>query len=160
QHGEPPTVTALVRGQGELIGLLKAAGYNMDERTEDGRTGMHVAGMLGRAGSVRELIEAGAEAGAKDRAGKTMVHWAAEYGHVEVLRTVEEQRRKKTLNNLMLKKDSDGRTCAHYASAGGHLEVVRYVAETCGEEVLREKDNDAAVRAQGEYGRAHGGGAV
>ncbi|EKX31062.1 hypothetical protein GUITHDRAFT_83466, partial [Guillardia theta CCMP2712] len=85
QHGEPPTVTAVVRGQGELIGLLKATGCDMDERTEDGRTGLHVAGMLGRAGSVRELIEAGAEVGAKDVERKTLVHWAAEYGHMEVL---------------------------------------------------------------------------
>ncbi|EKX31223.1 hypothetical protein GUITHDRAFT_59999, partial [Guillardia theta CCMP2712] len=121
-----PTVTAVVRGQGELIRLLKAGEYDMDERTEDGRTGLHVAGMLGRAGSVRELIQAGAEVGAKDDEWKTMVHWAGEYGHVEVLKTVEEECGKETLRTLMMERSNDGKTCAHYASAGGQLEVLRY----------------------------------
>ncbi|EKX31007.1 hypothetical protein GUITHDRAFT_83504, partial [Guillardia theta CCMP2712] len=108
---------------------------------EDGRTGLHVAGMLGRAGSVRELIQAGAEVGAKDDEWKTMVHWAGEYGHVEVLKTVEEECGKETLRTLMMERSNDGKTCAHYASAGGHLEVLRYAVETCGEELLRAKDN-------------------
>ena len=116
------------------------AGCDMDERMEDERTGLHVAGMLGRAGSVRELIEAGAEVGAKDKKGKTMVHWATAYGHVEVLKTVEEQCEVEKLSNMMMLADNERKTCAHEASAGGYLEVLRYIAETCGEELLREKD--------------------
>ncbi|EKX32799.1 hypothetical protein GUITHDRAFT_40883, partial [Guillardia theta CCMP2712] len=101
-------------------------GCDMDERMEDGRTGLHVAWMLGRAGSVRELIEAGAEVRAKDEKRRTFMYWATAAsagGYLEVLRYIAET----CGEELLREKDEFDRTCALWASAGGQLEVLRYL---------------------------------
>ena len=76
----------------------------------------------GDAGLVCELLQQGADVGARDRSGDTPLHWAAWHGHLEVVKY------------LLSRGDVDanardrwGNTPLHNAALKGHLEVVKYL---------------------------------
>ncbi|EKX33921.1 hypothetical protein GUITHDRAFT_119904 [Guillardia theta CCMP2712] len=134
-QAEPPTVRAVIRGQGELIPLLKAGGCDKDNRS---RTCAHEASQAGHVEILRYLEETcGQELlREKDDEGRTCAHDASYGGHLEVLEYLAE-----TCGEELLRvKTKRRRTCAHGASHGGHVGVLRYLGETCGKELLRDKD--------------------
>jgi len=74
----------------------------------------------GHADSVRSLLRAGAEVDSKDDEEKTALHWAAAYGHRDVVALL--------LGHMDLgqiaARDNGGRTALHWAAWNGHKDVV------------------------------------
>jgi ankyrin repeat protein len=66
----------------ELLALLLEHGMSLaPPDTANGHTALHVAALGGRADVTRLLLEHGADAGARDHAGRTALDLAVRYGH-------------------------------------------------------------------------------
>ncbi|EKX53396.1 hypothetical protein GUITHDRAFT_58236, partial [Guillardia theta CCMP2712] len=131
-----PIVLAVLRGQRELIPLLRAAGCDMNARLADGRTALHLGAMLGMQGCVKDLVEAGANCMISDKLGRTCAHFASSGGKLEMLQHLQGV----CEEGLLLVEDKQKQTCAHEASKTGQVEVLRYLNDTCGQELLLRKD--------------------
>ena len=102
-------------------------------------TGMHLAAYLGLKELLAMLLEAGAEADAKDADNRTPLSWAAERGHIVVVRELL-VREDVDINN---KSECHHYTPLHFAAKHGHKMVV--------EQLLLHEDIDMNVRS--EHGR-------
>jgi ankyrin repeat protein len=67
---------------------------------------------------VERLLSVGAEVNARDRYGRTPLHWACYHGHVQVVKELREH------GADIDAKDSDGNTPLPYACTMGHVSVV------------------------------------
>ena len=61
-------------------------GADKEASDEDSATPLVLAAAWGKAHAVNALIEGGAEVNTTDKDGKSAVYWAAQEGHVEVLK--------------------------------------------------------------------------
>jgi cytohesin len=106
EDGWTPLHWAAHKDHGEIVGLLIAKGAEVNARTEQGQTpldmvngaiadfllkhGGHsgsilVAVTVGDLAGVQALLDAGADVNAKDENDMTALHYAAEYGHEEIV---------------------------------------------------------------------------
>ncbi|XP_053626108.1 kinase D-interacting substrate of 220 kDa B isoform X11 [Plodia interpunctella] len=122
---------------------------NIDDRDENGTTALMCASDNGRAGAVRLLLGAGADAAAADADGWTPLAFAARGGHLAVVKDLLDAGAK------VDSRDCGGWTPLMWASYKGHEEVVAYLLE-----------KGADVHAHGNYninslvwaaGRRHSG---
>ncbi|XP_068629361.1 kinase D-interacting substrate of 220 kDa B [Battus philenor] len=122
---------------------------NIDDKDENGTTALMCAAELGRAGAVRVLLAAGADASAPDADGWTPLAFAARGGHLPVMRDLLDA------GAQVDSRDCGGWTPLMWASYKGHEEAVA---------LLLEKGAD--VHAHGNYninslvwaaGRRHSG---
>jgi len=60
----------------------------------------------------------------KDNQGNTALHYAALWGHLEIVKRLVEER-----NMDVYTKDNQGNTALHYAALGGRLEIVKWLVE-------------------------------
>eukprot|EP00967_Tisochrysis_lutea_P110043 scaffold171686_cov30-Tisochrysis_lutea.AAC.3 len=89
-----PLIYAAGEGDAETVRKLLAAGHPVDERSKDGESALHVAGIRGDIATVRLLLDGGADVNARTPPGITLsmtpLHWAIYHGHtpmVEMLLT-------------------------------------------------------------------------
>ena len=88
----------------------------------------------GNSARVRELLEAGADPDKyKDSSGGTALHWAAEKGHNEVVKTLIQAK-----CDLKVKNNS-GLTALHRAAFKGHKDVVISLLESGADPRIRNK---------------------
>jgi ankyrin repeat protein len=94
----------------------------------------------GRTDTVRNLISAGAAAGAGGSFGNTPLHKAAMHGHVEVVQLLlGEHSADVNLKNI------DGYTPLHLAALIGHIEEVRILLEHSADSNLKNADGDTPL---------------
>ena len=65
---------------------IHCRGCNKELLDKDSATPLLLSVKSGKANAVQALIDGGCDVNTKDRDSKTTVYWAAEEGHVEVLR--------------------------------------------------------------------------
>jgi serine/threonine protein kinase len=119
---------------------------DINARSVDGRTALHVATSIGQRDCVELLLDAGASVDARTDAGLTALHVACQRGHSEVA-------------SLLLVKnsaqccvvDAAGNSPLHIAAANGHKELVLLLLEHSSSEQLRTR-NDIGQRP-GEMAR-------
>lgn len=70
----------------------------------------------------------------KDENGMTLLHWAADRGHQEIVKYLLEQ--KLDVNA----QDSEGQTALHFAASCGHLEVIRVLLDHGGDPTIQDAD--------------------
>ncbi len=72
---------------------------------------------------MNNFVENGADVKAAENDGRTPLHWAAEKGHLDVVKyLVEKGADVKAANN-------DGRTPLNMAARNSHLDVVKYLKD-------------------------------
>jgi len=80
-----PLIFAAGEGDSATVVGLLAGGHPVGERSRDGESALHVAGIRGDVATVAALIAAGADVDARTPAGSTMsmtpLHWAIYHGH-------------------------------------------------------------------------------
>lgn len=121
-------ITALqlscVFGHLDVINALIAAGADIDQGNQYGKTPLYMASIQGRVDVVRALVEAGADinmASPHDRCSPLFA--ASEEGHVEVVRILAE--RGADIN----KADNIRRTPLHVAIQHRYVDIVRILVE-------------------------------
>ena len=89
--------------------------------------------------NVRELIENGADVGAKNNDGEKALHWAAWNGHVDVAKVLIEK------GANVDAKDNVGWTALHYAAQEGHVDVAKVLIEKGADVDAKSKSNETVV---------------
>ena len=114
--------------------LMKGATQQLQNSAEERIPKQHTistqtfidAAKAGNLAIIVDCIAHGINKEAKDGCGRTALHRASKFGHLEVVQyLIEACRVDKEA------KDNFGSTALHYASYNGHLEVVQYLIETC-----------------------------
>jgi len=105
-----------------------------------GFTPSMIASIMGNKQILNFLITEGADIDATGKDGRTMLHLAAENGHVEIVRYLVEE---KGLD--INAKYKDRYTPLHFAVENGHVEIVRYLVEEKGIDIKGENRDDWAV---------------
>ena len=68
--------------------LLKQEGVGIDDRDEEGRTGLHFACGYGELECVNFFLDNGAKLDAVDNNKNTALHYAAGYGQIEAVKVL------------------------------------------------------------------------
>ncbi|KAL2608630.1 hypothetical protein R1flu_027203 [Riccia fluitans] len=89
---------------------------------EEYATDLHLAVKENDVPHIRKLIEDGAELDARDKFGRTPLHWALVYGHLEAARVLILNTDKVALEDS---RDNCGCSVLHYAALGGRTEMGR-----------------------------------
>ncbi|MCE0724402.1 Dot/Icm T4SS effector AnkN/AnkX/LegA8 [Legionella resiliens] len=96
-----------------------------------GKTPMHLAVMMCNSAMVDELIGQKADLSIPDYDGKTVLHYAAESGNIEImskiLKTLSQQEDALKLLNV---QDNQGKTAFHYAAEHGNPELITGLIST------------------------------
>ena len=84
-----PLIYAAGEGDAARVHELLDAGHGTSERSADGETALHVAGIKGDEATVRALINGGADVNARTPRGSTLqmtpLHWAVYHGHAAMV---------------------------------------------------------------------------
>lgn len=70
-------IQALIKGEPDKVSDALARGANPNQELADNGTPLHLAAIFGPSEAVQGLIRAGAELEARDRWGRTPLHWAS-----------------------------------------------------------------------------------
>ena len=134
EKGEPPLVAAGSGGNVWALELLLAAGCEVGSVSQDSRTSLHWASLLGHKRSVACLVEAGADVHAKTdiRTEETSLAVAARAGQGEIIKYLAEEGGEE----LVLAVDSLGRSCAYIAAQEGRAEALGVLIQAGGKELL------------------------
>ena len=96
-------------------------GADINDKTIDGDTVLHVACYEGFADLVNQLLEHFARPNARDESGRTPLHIAAARGHMELCKILVNHRAK------IHERDDFGNTPLKEATVAGHKEIVKYL---------------------------------
>lgn len=133
-----------------VVEQLLAQGADVEVTLMDGCGPLQLASEFGCLDVVNKLLEYKVDVNAKDKAGRTALHWAAMQGHNEVAKRLltvmagkTEHRKESGIENspsfvpvdgdevsqsttplLMDAKDMNGKTSMFYAVSAGHLKVI------------------------------------
>ncbi|KAF4631245.1 hypothetical protein G7Y89_g6885 [Cudoniella acicularis] len=92
---------------------------NINAKSEEGQTAMHLAAAFGHTESLTRLIEASGLTMERDAAGRTPLHLAASNGHQEIVAALLQQ--KVDPDSI----DKETYTALHYAAEGGYQDVTK-----------------------------------
>ena len=88
-----PLIFAAGEGDAVRVRELLDAGHGTNERSADGETALHVAGIKGDEATVRALINGGADVNARTPRGSTLqmtpLHWAVYHGHAAMVELLQ-----------------------------------------------------------------------
>ena len=114
-------------GDAAAVAALLAGGADVNQRSTDGETPLHVAGIRGNPAVVAHLLEHGAEVDARTPKGQTLhmtpLMWAAFGGHAEMVELLVAHGADPAA------ADESGLTVVEMAARAGHQEVERVVRE-------------------------------
>ena len=95
-----------------------------------GSTALHCAATDGAVEIVKTLLEAGADARAKDYDKMTPIHFACTDGNLDTVRTLFEHAEKNCeLSTMLDERNRDGETALHAAVEGGYVDIVQLCLE-------------------------------
>uniref|UniRef100_A0A3Q3M2F6 Ankyrin repeat domain 28b n=1 Tax=Mastacembelus armatus TaxID=205130 RepID=A0A3Q3M2F6_9TELE len=153
----PLHFTAASRHGALCLELLVCNGADVNIKSKDGKTPLHMTAIHGRFSRSQAIIENGAEIDCEDKNGNTPLHIAARYGHELLINTLITNRadtakrgihgmfplhlaalsgfsdccRKLLSSGFDIDTPDDfGRTCLHAAAAGGNLECLNLLLNT------------------------------
>mmetsp|Transcript_25266 Transcript_25266/g.37307 ORF Transcript_25266/g.37307 Transcript_25266/m.37307 type:complete len:350 (-) Transcript_25266:13-1062(-) len=104
-----------------------------------------------RNGSLKELqifIQANDEVDLNtmcDDKGATLLHWAAGYGQLKIVKFLLEQCHCDVLIGQRGPRSFDGRTALHWAARKGHIDVVRFLVQTSPPQLLDATTKDGTT---------------
>jgi hypothetical protein len=104
---------------------------------------LHQAAQSGDVVEMRRLMAAGADVDERDVNRVTALHWAADEGHVEVLRVLMEDKDA---------KDANGWTALHWAAFKGHVEAMRLLMESGADMDAKDADGWTALHCAANNG--------
>lgn len=140
---------AVSGGMHECARLLLDAGADVNAPVSGG-TLLHVAARCGQLGLVREILSRGVPISAPDENGYPAVYWAAQRGHLDVLR--EFLRRGEMSDSVLLRAvlgvdhDVSGSQSQRFRSESHALGKMAFAAGLCGHvETVRELLNRGAI---------------
>jgi ankyrin repeat protein len=122
-YGEHALYKAIKLSDLQLLKILIANGYNIDETDKNRNTPLHISAMEGHLECLKYLIDNKADVNAKDKQGRTPLHVSANRGHLKCLKYLIDN---KTDVNL---KDNDCHTPLHHSWLEGHLECMKYLID-------------------------------
>ncbi|XP_052126555.1 uncharacterized protein LOC113212091 isoform X3 [Frankliniella occidentalis] len=126
KRGMTPLLLAAARGRaGVISALLELEGTRQLASVARGKmTALHIAARSGSA-AVAEMLLKAAESWSllADERQRTPLHYAAEFGHLEVVNMLQDFQTR--LPNQQTQVDDDGLTPLHLASRNGHSNVVK-----------------------------------
>lgn len=99
-----------------------------------------VATTRGDLEKVKELLDGGMDVFDQDSDGCTVLHWAADRGHVDIIRMLVERDRR-----LLFVRDNDGMTCLHYACLAEKKEAAELLADLGDEELVQLRCNEGRL---------------
>lgn len=97
---------------------IRMSTMSVEKRDEQARTCFDFC----KEGNLVKLRECVIQVNDTDGDGMTMLMWACDRGHLDVVKYLVEH------GADVNKRDSDGQTCLHYAVSCEHVEVVKYLA--------------------------------
>lgn len=100
-------------------------GANVAEKSDNGKTALHIAAVRGSIGIIQLLLEAGANAEATDGEGNTALHDAALSGTVPAVKWFTDRGYHVDCQN------KDGYTPLHFSALKGHVTVTRLLLKGC-----------------------------
>ncbi|WP_213106047.1 ankyrin repeat domain-containing protein [Candidatus Protochlamydia amoebophila] len=107
--------------------LLAQESIEVDIRDSNGRTPLHTAMLSGNKQCINLLLERGADPCSVDNEGKTLFHFAAMRGHVNIVNCLTHI---KEININI--RDKHGNTPLHLAAMKGHVNIFNYFTHTKG----------------------------
>ena len=111
-------------GNYELVAYFVEMGADIHLKTDDGRTGLHIAARKGHFNLCKMLIDKHkVDLHITDNEGWTAVHCSSQSGNYELVAYFVEMGA-----DIHLKTD-DGRNCLHIAAREGHLRLCKYFLE-------------------------------
>lgn len=119
-NGETPLHYAVKAGSVESIDTLLALGVQLNYSNVHGQTSIHHAAEKDL-NILKMLWLKGADIYAKDNCGSNVIHTAAKYGKLDIIKWIEQE-----LDLEMEWLDADGDSPIHYAARNGNLEVLEY----------------------------------
>ena len=126
-------------GQEKVVRLLLENGADVEAKTKDGDTVLHLMASQGREAVVQLLLEKGADVEAKDDVyGYTALHMATQEGHETVVRLLVEKGA--SVSKKVEGVINSGWTALHFASCHGYEVVVRLLVNNGAD--VEAKDND------------------
>ncbi|KAH8805995.1 ankyrin repeat-containing domain protein [Xylogone sp. PMI_703] len=140
---------AALQGSSDVVSYLidKSASPTLSDGM--GRLPLHLAVTNGLA-HVKSIQEAGADIKARDKTGRTILHWATQGGHLEVLNYVIKLLRQEDNFNID-DKDNDGWTALCWAARGCGIES-KPIWGTAQVEILKSLlDNGADIHIQARF---------
>ena len=102
---------------------------DIEAKTSDGRTALHIASDSGQLPTVEYLLERGAQGAATDNKGRLPLHWASASGHSKCVRTLYKLYPDKI--DLKISSNDRERTSLHLAAANDQCKAVATLLE-CG----------------------------
>lgn len=128
-----PLHLAAEHGYADMTRLLLKASADVhaasDQGTKRGLCAIHLAAMIGHQPTVRILVENGAKAdGAADSDGFTALHFAAQKGHLDVVRSLTSVRRcRSVIAPACTPTGMTNVLPVHLAAEAGHAVVIRFL---------------------------------
>ena len=119
--GMAPLHLASNSGELEAVSLLLDHKAEVDARDNDGETALIRAVEQKVPAIVRKLMSAGADVYAASARGKTALHFAAEYGYLELAKWLIDAKADGAFVNV---RDASGRSPLHFAAGEGSHELV------------------------------------
>merc|ERR1711964_815278 len=118
QSLEESWINAAEEGNSKALQCMIVARYDVNYRTDEGETALHIACRCNNPGIVRQLAVSGSDVHTDDANKIAPIHWAARNGDREILQVL--------LNNhaVFNAPGFDGRTPAEEASRNGHQAIV------------------------------------
>ena len=113
-------------GDRRLIANAIEEGIDVNSKTKDGRTAMHLCARIGNVHVLKFLIvKCGGNANARDSGGFTPAHYACRYGRLNVVKMLIEKELANFQNRSYLTREIPY-DCAKY---NGHKDIVDYLWE-------------------------------
>lgn len=103
--------------------LLKQEGVGIDDRDEEGRTGLHFACGYGELECVNFFLDNGAKLDAVDNNKNTALHYAAGYGQIEAVKVLLAK------GSAVDTKNDDGNTPKEVAELNEKTDIVKLLEE-------------------------------
>lgn len=119
-----PIVGAAAEEHSDIVGLLIAAGADIDAQDIAGNTALHHAARWGNTDIAKQLLAAGADANIANDDEETPFTLAVRNGQTECLRLLLAERKCEHLNSL-----TQGTTLLHMAVDGAHAEIASLLIE-------------------------------
>ena len=135
--------TAAKEGHVNVVNTLVKKGENVDAKTGDGLTPLHVAVEAGKSAVVECLLGNGADVHLKGgKQQETALHIAARIEEAKGERCTKMLVQSGADPNLPM---GDGRTAVHIAASNGNLAVLRSLLQNGGDAQISDKEGETAL---------------